>query len=51
MTLVTIHWMELLNDFRDLGIQVDAKLKLHLHTDTVVKKANRILGLMQVIRV
>ena len=33
-------------NIRDLGIQVDAKLKFHTHMDTVVKKAYRVLGLI-----
>ena len=39
--------LELLDNFRDLGIQIDSKLKFHIHTDTVVKKAYRVLGLIR----
>ena len=38
--------LELLDNIRDLGIQIDSKLKFHIHTDMVVKKAYRILGLI-----
>ena len=38
--------LELLENIRDLGIQVDAKLKFHTHTDIVVKKAYHVLGLI-----
>ena len=38
--------LELLDNFRDLGIQIDPKLKFHIHTNTVVKKAYRVLGLI-----
>ena len=36
--------LELLDNIRDLGIQIDSKLKFHIHTDMVAKKAYRILG-------
>ena len=39
--------LELLDNYRDLGIQIDSKLKFHIHTDTVVKKAYRVLGLIR----
>ena len=39
--------LELLDNYRDLGIQIDSKLKLHIHTDTVVKNAYRVLGLIR----
>ena len=38
--------LELLDNIRDLGIQIDSKLKFHIHTDMVVKKAYRILGII-----
>ena len=38
--------LELLDNFRDLGIQIDSKLKFHVHTDIVVKRAYRVLGLI-----
>ena len=39
--------LELLDNFRDLGIRIDSKLKFHIHTDTLVKKAFRVLGLIR----
>ena len=36
--------LELLDNFCDLGTQIDSKLKFHIHTDTVVKKAYCVLG-------
>jgi len=36
--LVSTVWMELLENTRDLGIQIDSKLKFHAHTNTVTKK-------------
>ena len=56
-TLVTLPTLELpfewnpvgatkINDFHDLGIQIDSKLKFHKHTDIIVKKAYRVLGLI-----
>ena len=38
--------LEIVEDIRDLGIQVDSKLKFHTHTDIVTKKAYRVLGLI-----
>ena len=38
--------LELLDEIRDLGIQIDSRLKFHSHTDIVVKNAYRILGLI-----
>ena len=38
--------LELLNDFRDLGIQIHSKLKFHKHTDIIVKRAYCVLGLI-----
>ena len=38
--------LELLDTIRDLGIQIDSKLKFHTHTDAVVKKPYRTLGLI-----
>ena len=38
--------MELLDNMRDLGILMDSKLKFHMHTDSVVNKAYRVLGLV-----
>ena len=38
--------LEKLDNFRDLGIQIDSKLKFHIHTNTVVRKAYRVLGLI-----
>ena len=38
--------LEILDNFRDLGIQIDSKLKFHIHTNTVVRKAYRVLGLI-----
>jgi len=38
--------LELLENIRDLGINMDSKLKFRTHTDTVTSKANRILGLI-----
>jgi len=38
--------LELLGDIRDLGIQIDSKLKFHVHTNSVANKANCILGLI-----
>ena len=38
--------LELLDNIRDLGIQIDSKLKFQIHTDMVVRKAYRILGLI-----
>ena len=35
--------LEKLDNFRDLGIQIDSKLKFHIHTNTVVRKAYRVL--------
>ena len=35
-----------MDNFRDLGILIDSKLKFHIHTNTVVKKAYRVLGLI-----
>jgi len=37
--------LELLEDMRDLGINIDSKLKFHTHTDIVTNEANHILGL------
>jgi len=34
--------LELLENIRDLGINMDSKLKFHTHTDTVTNKANHI---------
>ena len=44
----TLYWvdLELLGDIRDLGIQIDSKLKFHVHTNSVANKANCILGLI-----
>ena len=39
--------LELLDNFHDLGMQLDSKLKFHIHTDTAVKKAYRVLGLIR----
>lgn len=39
--------LELLDNLRDLGIQIDSKLKFHIHTDVVVRKAYRVLGLIR----
>ena len=36
--------LELLDNFHNLGIQIDSKLKFHILTDTVVKKAYHVLG-------
>ena len=38
--------LELLDNFRDLCIQINSKLKFHIHTNTVVKKVCRVLGLI-----
>ena len=38
--------LELLENIWNFGIQVDAKLKFHTHTDTVVKRAYRVFGLI-----
>ena len=38
--------LENLDNFRDLGIKIDSKLKFHIHTNTVVRKAYRVLGLI-----
>ena len=38
--------LEIVEDIRDLGIQIDSKLKFHTHTDIVTKKAYRVLGLI-----
>ena len=35
-----------LDNMRDLGILMDSKLKFHMHTDSVVNKAYRVLGLI-----
>ena len=32
---------------KDLGILIDDKLKFHMHTSSVIKKANSILGLIK----
>ena len=39
--------MELIENFRDLGIQVDLKLKFRAHTNTLTKKAYHVLGLFK----
>jgi len=38
--------LELLEEIWNLGIQMDSKLKFHVHTNSVANKANRILGLI-----
>ena len=38
--------LELLDNMSDLGILMDSKLKFHMHTDSVVNKAYRVLGLI-----
>ena len=38
--------LEIVEDIRDLGIQVDSKLKFHTHTDIITKKAYCVLGLI-----
>jgi len=38
--------LELLDETQDLGIHIDSKLKFYLHTDTVVRKAYHIFGLI-----
>jgi len=38
--------LEIVEDIRDLGIQVDSKVKFHTHTDIVTKKAYCVLGLI-----
>ena len=38
--------LELLDNFCDLDIQIDSKLKFHIHTNTVAKKAYHVLGLI-----
>ena len=38
--------LEILDNFCDLGIQIDSKLKFHIHTNTVVRKAYHVLGLI-----
>ena len=38
--------LEILDNFRDLDIQIDSKLKFHIHTNTVVRKAYHVLGLI-----
>ena len=38
--------LEILDKFLDLGIQIDSKLKFHIHTNTVVRKTYRVLGLI-----
>ena len=38
--------LEIVEDIRDLGIQVDSKLKFHTHTNIVTKKAYHVLGLI-----
>lgn len=39
--------VEAATEVRDLGVLMDAKLKLHQHTQQQVNKANRILGLLR----
>ena len=39
-----LNWNYYMENIQDLGIQVDAKLKFHTHTDTVVKKAYCVLN-------
>ena len=41
--------LELLDNFCDLGIQIDSKLKFHNNTDTVVKKVYQVLGLIRML--
>ena len=38
--------LELLESIRDLGIQVDSKLKFHVHTDIIAKKGYCVMGLI-----
>ena len=38
--------LEILDNFCDLGIQIDSKLKFHIHTNTVIRKAYCVLGLI-----
>jgi len=38
--------LDIVEDIRDFGIQVDSKLKFYAHTDIVTKEAYRVLGLI-----
>ena len=40
-------YLELLDNMHDLGILMDSKLKFHMHTDSVVNKSYRVLGLIK----
>ena len=40
--------LEQVEEEKDLGIIKDKKLKFHAHTSAVIKKANRILGLIKI---
>ena len=42
-----VHTLEVKIDEKDLGVNIDNQLKIYMHVQTQVAKANRILGCLR----